>query len=70
MSDDTRDRLVALEVVVRQQGDTLDAMNDKVSEMHDLLMRARGAEWLALGMMALVGFVAAKFTVATSWLVK
>lgn len=57
---DDRERLITMEVEVRHLTAKVDAMARQVQEMHDLLLRLRGAQWLALGLMAAIGFLGAK----------
>lgn len=56
--DDTRDRMIRLEADVDHITTQLADMQTKVNAMHDLLMQARGARWLIIGMAASTGFVA------------
>jgi phage-related minor tail protein len=60
MHDDTRDRVVALERDVKHLSQQVDDMADKVSQMHQLLMQAKGARWAVLTLVAVGGFVAGK----------
>lgn len=41
---DTRDRVMALEVKVQHCTDTIEQLNRKVDEIHDILTQARGAQ--------------------------
>lgn len=43
-ADDTRERVVALEVKVQFLTDSVKSMNEKVDEIHTLLTEARGAQ--------------------------
>lgn len=61
-TDDTRDRLIALEVKVDHLTERLDSYGDKITEMHNLLQSAKGAKWLLLTLVALGGFIAAKIS--------
>lgn len=58
MTDDTRDRVIRLETQSEHITEQLDDMQKKVNAMHDLLMQARGARWIIVGMAAIAGFVA------------
>ena len=60
MHDDTRDRVVALERDVKHLSQQVEDMADKVSQMHQLLMQAKGARWAVLTLVAVGGFVAGK----------
>lgn len=55
--DDTRDRLIALEVEVRHLTRKVDEAVGKVRELHELLTAARGARWVLSGIIAVVSFV-------------
>lgn len=61
-NEDTRDRLIALEVKVDHLTERLDDYGRKVTEMHDLLQSAKGARWMLMILIAIGGFVAAKIT--------
>lgn len=63
MHDDTRDRLIALEVQVRHLAEAHKDTHAKVTELHNLLLQARGARWMILTVAAATGF-------AASWLPK
>jgi phage-related minor tail protein len=58
--DDTRDRVVALERDVKHLSEQVEDMADKVSQMHQLLMQAKGARWAVLTLVAVGGFMAGK----------
>jgi hypothetical protein len=60
MQEDTRDRVVALERDVKHLSQQVDDMAAKVSQMHQLLMQAKGARWAVLTLVAVGGFVAGK----------
>jgi hypothetical protein len=64
---DTRDRLIRLEVEVTHLTNKLEDVSDKVSEMHDVLMKATGAKWLLFAIIAGLGFVAGKIGALTAW---
>ena len=70
MSDtsDTRDRVIALEADVKHLSAKVDDMADKVKEMHELLVQARGLRWFILTAAAVGGFVSAKVTALLPWL--
>lgn len=65
MSDDTRDRVIALEVKVVHLSDQLETANKKLDVMFDMLTQAKGGWKLALGFTGFVGFVGG----VASWLV-
>lgn len=58
MSDDTRERIAALEVQVNHLAATLNKTNEVVTELRDLLLQAKGARWLLGILIAIGGFVA------------
>ena len=58
LDNDTRDRLIALEVEVRHLGESLANYGEKVNVMHEILVAAKGMRWLIVFMAALAGFVA------------
>lgn len=60
--DDTRERLITLEVEVRHLTAQLSDTASKVNEMHALLMQARGARWVIVALAALAGFFASFLT--------
>jgi hypothetical protein len=62
MIDDTRERLITLEVEVRHLQAQLSDTAAKVNEMHALLMQARGARWVIVALAALAGFFASFLT--------
>jgi prophage DNA circulation protein len=60
MHDDTRDRVVALERDVKHLSEQVEDMANKVSQMHALLMQAKGARWAVLTLVAVGSFMAGK----------
>ena len=55
------ERIAVLEtnqVYMRQQ---LTELNEKVGEVHALLMQAKGAKWAIIGVASLAGFLSGKF---------
>jgi hypothetical protein len=60
MSDDTRDRLIALEGDVKHLTQAVEAMTKQVAEMNALFQQAKGAKWVLMAMAAIGGFVASK----------
>jgi hypothetical protein len=57
VSDDTRERIAALEVQVKHLAETLDKTNGVVTELRDLLLQARGARWVIGILIAVGGFL-------------
>lgn len=63
--DDTRDKVVALEVKVLHLTQTIESMDEKLTEVHSLFLQAKGARWAIVGAATVGGFIAAK---AAAWL--
>lgn len=57
-ADDTRDRVIRLETRVEHLEATLDRATQKIDEMHNVLMQAKGAKWVILAAASVGGFVA------------
>jgi hypothetical protein len=55
-----RERVATLEVELRHVNEKLEIMGSQVSEMHGLLLQARGARWAVWLMMAGLGALATK----------
>lgn len=60
--NDTRDKVVALEVKVDNLTEKVIDLSEKVEELHNILIQAKGARWMLMFLVALGGFVAAKIT--------
>ena len=58
MSDDTRDRVIALEVQVHNLDRDISEMKSQVNEMHGVLMQAKGARYVIAAAAAIAGGVA------------
>lgn len=57
MTDDTRDKVIALEVQVSNlEGDVL-SMARKVDEMHAILLQAKGARFVIVAAAAVAGAI-------------
>ena len=67
MSDDTRDRVIALERDMQHMSLKVDEMSGQVKEMHQLLMQARGAKWAVVGLATVGGFISAKLSALFPW---
>lgn len=52
--DDTRDKVIALEVKVEQMDDNIRELTEAVKQLTRLLDQARGAKW-ALGLLLFAG---------------
>ena len=58
-SDDTpRERLARLETKVEHLSEELKDTHSKVVEMHELLLQAKGARWVIVGIAGVAGYVA------------
>lgn len=58
MSDvESRERIATLEADFRHMSGQLDDMSRKVSDMHDLLMQAKGARYIVLASAAIAGAI-------------
>ena len=60
MPEDHERRLTTLEIEHKHMVEAVDKMSTKVDEMHTLLTKARGAQWLFLALFAFGGFLAGK----------
>lgn len=67
MSDDTRDRVIALERDMKHMSSKFDEVADQVKEMHQLLMQAKGAKWAIFGLASVGGFISAKLSALFPW---
>ena len=54
------ERIAVLEANQQFMRQQLSDMNQKVSEMHEVLLQAKGARWAILGVASLAGFLAGK----------
>lgn len=62
MTDDTRDRLIRLEADMEHMTQKVAEMNAKVTEMHALMLRGKGAWWMLLGLASIGGFIGGKLS--------
>lgn len=60
MTDDTRDKVIALESDVKHLTDKIDTLSKQVTEIHDLLQQARGAKWMLIAFATLGGAIVSK----------
>lgn len=67
MTDDTRDKVIRLEAKVEAMGEELHEMAKVVKAMHDLLMQAKGARWMILGLATLGGIFAGRLPEIYHW---
>ncbi len=67
--DDTRDKVIALEVKVEQMGEDIRRLADAVEHLNSLLDQAKGAKW-TLGLLLFVGgALSAYLPVVVRWAV-
>jgi predicted esterase YcpF (UPF0227 family) len=64
MDPEERDRLIKLEIETTHLSKKVDEMAQQVDEMHDMLMQAKGAKLILIGVASIVGFISAKLA---SW---
>lgn len=55
------ERIAVLETNQQFIKEQLAEMNESVREMHSLLLQAKGARWVIIGVASLAGFLSAKF---------
>lgn len=55
------ERMAVLEANHKHASDKLDKMSEKVDEMHELLLQAKGARWAILAVSGFTGLLAGKF---------
>jgi len=65
MTADELQRIAVLETEMKHLNEKLEDTHVKVSQMHDLLMQAKGAKWFIVGMAAIAGFGA---SFAAKWI--
>lgn len=54
------ERIAVLEANFKHADAKLDKITEKVDEMHEVLLQAKGARWAILGVASLAGFFAGK----------
>ena len=64
--DDTRERLIKLESEFGHMEKKLDQVSKQVTEMHEILIGARGAKWAIMLIVAIAGFFAGKLGAVSS----
>jgi hypothetical protein len=62
MADKDGERLAVLEANYSHMDKKIDAMARQVDEMHELLLKAKGARWVILAVAGAAGFISAKLT--------
>lgn len=66
-ADNTRDKVIRLEATVDAMSEELHANTKAIREMHDLLMQAKGARWMILGLATLGGIFAGRLPEIYHW---
>lgn len=61
------ERITRLETELEHMSETVSNMARKVDAMHDLLLKARGAQWAFYGMAGLIGFATSKLGALSGW---
>ena len=69
LMQDTRDRVIRMEGKVEQLELKIDDLDAKVTEMHQLLIQAKGARWMLMLMIGVGGFFASKITTVYAFLI-
>lgn len=57
-----RDRIKTLELEFVHMNKSMDGMQEKVDEMHEILLQAKGAKWTIFLLAAVGGFLATKIS--------
>ena len=58
MTDDTRERIAILETQMKHLADQLEDTHAKVSELHAIMLQAKGARYVIVGAAAVGGAIA------------
>lgn len=66
-ADDSRDRLIALEVTVKHLSRQLSESEKKIDEMYALMMQGKGAWWIVVGASGFVGFLLSLMVKLIPW---
>ncbi len=62
-----RERVAKLEVQIAHLADKLDDTHQKVEEMHAILLQAKGARWVIIGLAGLAGLASGLFAKLLPW---
>jgi hypothetical protein len=62
-----RDRVAKLEVQMTHLTEKLDDTHKKVEEMHAILLQAKGARWVIVGLAGVTGLAAKFVPWASTW---
>lgn len=71
MTDDPgklRERIAVLEANHRHMGEQIDKMAEQLTEVHAVLLQARGARWMLISAAMVVGFITANLKPVFVWL--
>lgn len=60
MTEDQRERLTKLETNYEHLTKKVDLMAVQVNDVHELMLKAKGAKWAIIGLATLGGFLSAK----------
>ena len=60
MTDSEIERIAKLEIRLEHLTDTLERTAAKVTELHEIMVAARGARWAIVGVAGLAGFLSGK----------
>ena len=67
VSWDNHERLVRLETRHEHLTEKVEDMADKVDQMHELLVQAKGVRWVIIAMATIGGFLASKVGTVIPW---
>lgn len=62
-----RERITVLEASSRHMTEQVEDIHKKVEEMHEVLLKAKGAKWVIVGSAGIIGFLASLVTHIPSW---
>lgn len=62
------ERIARLEAELDHVTETMDKMAKKVDDVHELMLKARGAQWAFYGIAGLIGFATSKLGAFATWL--
>lgn len=60
MTDSEIERIAKLEIRLEHLTDTLERTAAKVTELHEIMLQARGAKWAILAVSGVAGFLSGK----------
>lgn len=65
---DLEERIAVLEANLRHTQEKVVEMNVKLTEVHEILLAARGYKWFILGIAGLAGFFASKLNALAAFI--